>query len=116
MRGSDPLDRSPALVRFDGHPAARISPLRTGAARPAALDEGEMKTTSALYCGHANEVPMACPCNANCYCKAHTCKSAAARKPAPSRSDLERRLNDLEKRLDGIERRELVRRMRETKR
>lgn len=32
--------------------------------------------TPAMYCEHANEVPMACPCKANCYCRAHTCRIA----------------------------------------
>lgn len=30
--------------------------------------------TSSLYCEHANEVPSQCRCDANCYCKQHTCK------------------------------------------
>lgn len=29
---------------------------------------------SAVFCGHANEVPMSCPCGAGCYCRSHTCK------------------------------------------
>jgi hypothetical protein len=29
---------------------------------------------SAIYCEHANEVPMGCPCAPGCYCKDHTCR------------------------------------------
>lgn len=28
---------------------------------------------SAMFCEHANEVPLACPCKDDCYCKTHTC-------------------------------------------
>lgn len=31
-------------------------------------------STSALYCEHANEVPMICKCDDSCYCKQHSCK------------------------------------------
>jgi hypothetical protein len=30
--------------------------------------------SSALTCGHANEVPSVCECEDNCYCKSHSCK------------------------------------------
>ena len=30
--------------------------------------------TEAMYCEHANEVPMGCVCKTNCYCKNNTCK------------------------------------------
>jgi hypothetical protein len=39
------------------------------------------KVGSAVYCGHANEMPQVCPCPPNCYCKAHSC-SKAERKTA----------------------------------
>lgn len=29
---------------------------------------------SALFCLHANEVPVICNCSKDCYCKAHTCR------------------------------------------
>ena len=32
------------------------------------------KQMSALFCEHANEMPLDCPCPKNCYCKAHSCK------------------------------------------
>ncbi len=28
---------------------------------------------SALACNHANEMPVKCPCEPDCYCKAHSC-------------------------------------------
>lgn len=28
----------------------------------------------AMYCEHANEVPMSCQCPGNCYCQQHTCR------------------------------------------
>lgn len=31
---------------------------------------------SPMYCEHANEVPMVCPCDDDCYCKSHTCKGS----------------------------------------
>lgn len=40
----------------------------------AALRAHREKSTSPLECEHANEVPSACPCDAGCYCKTHTCK------------------------------------------
>lgn len=30
---------------------------------------------NAMFCEHANEVPMECNCNFDCYCKKNTCKS-----------------------------------------
>lgn len=27
-----------------------------------------------IFCEHANEVPVCCPCNSDCYCKDNTCK------------------------------------------
>ena len=32
-------------------------------------------TGEAMFCDHANEVPARCSCDANCYCKTHTCKA-----------------------------------------
>jgi len=29
---------------------------------------------SAIYCEHANEMPVKCPCDDDCYCKEHSCK------------------------------------------
>jgi len=31
----------------------------------------------AMFCDHANEVPMSCSCPPACYCKAHTCRRRA---------------------------------------
>lgn len=31
-------------------------------------------TIPEMFCEHANEVPMGCPCPSNCYCKTHTCR------------------------------------------
>jgi hypothetical protein len=28
-----------------------------------------------MFCEHANEVPMRCPCDSDCYCKDYTCRS-----------------------------------------
>ena len=28
-----------------------------------------------MHCEHANECPQACPCDAECYCREHTCKN-----------------------------------------
>lgn len=30
---------------------------------------------SPLYCEHANEMPLVCPCSGDCYCKMYSCKS-----------------------------------------
>lgn len=35
-------------------------------------------TRAAMFCDHANEVPMSCPCDSECYCKEHTCRSTAS--------------------------------------
>lgn len=40
-------------------------------------------SVSPLYCDHANEMPAACPCPEDCYCKSHSCK----KKPKPIVSD-----------------------------
>jgi len=34
------------------------------------------------FCEHANEVPAVCPCEPDCYCKSHTCKSAISHVPS----------------------------------
>lgn len=40
----------------------------------ASEDEPEKRGQySAMMCAHANEVPARCPCDADCYCKTHTC-------------------------------------------
>ena len=33
-----------------------------------------METKNAIFCDHANEVPVCCPCGPDCYCKDNTCK------------------------------------------
>jgi len=38
---------------------------------------------NAVFCEHANEVPLSCRCPADCYCKTHTCKNLG--KPEPWR-------------------------------
>lgn len=40
-------------------------------------------TQSPLFCDHANEVPVSCPCDDDCYCKQHTCKPV----PVPINDD-----------------------------
>lgn len=35
--------------------------------------EPKKNTSSPIFCEHANEVPVCCPCNSDCYCKQHTC-------------------------------------------
>lgn len=32
-------------------------------------------TRSAIFCSHANERPYTCPCDEDCYCREHSCKS-----------------------------------------
>lgn len=34
-----------------------------------------MEPKNPIFCDHANEVPVCCPCGPDCYCKDHTCKS-----------------------------------------
>lgn len=29
---------------------------------------------SPVFCNHANECPLICPCDKDCYCKSHTCR------------------------------------------
>lgn len=36
--------------------------------------QGRTMNKSAIFCEHANEVPVSCPCDDDCYCKEHTCK------------------------------------------
>lgn len=47
--------------------------------------EAELKQTmekSPIYCEHANEMPSSgCPCDADCYCKDHSCKSRTTTPP-----------------------------------
>lgn len=31
-------------------------------------------SNSPIFCNHANECPVSCPCDVDCYCKQHTCK------------------------------------------
>lgn len=38
-------------------------------------------TRPAIHCEHANEVPYTCPCDAECYCKEHTCRSRVSNPP-----------------------------------
>lgn len=33
------------------------------------------RLTPAIFCNHANEVPMRCPCADDCYCRANTCSA-----------------------------------------
>lgn len=41
----------------------------------AAPDDVKKKVeNSAIFCEHANEMPAACPCDDDCYCKSHSCK------------------------------------------
>lgn len=32
----------------------------------------------AMFCDHANECPVTCPCAPDCYCRSHTCRSESA--------------------------------------
>lgn len=34
----------------------------------------DLEIDSPMFCEHANECPVSCPCPPNCYCKTHTCK------------------------------------------
>lgn len=38
------------------------------------LDVKLTTAVSAMFCEHANECPLTCPCPSGCYCKTHTCK------------------------------------------
>jgi len=44
----------------------RPKPAKTGQALP--------DRENPIFCEHANEVPQACPCAPDCYCKDHTCR------------------------------------------
>lgn len=39
---------------------------------------------SALFCEHANEMPMSCSCEEDCYCKFHSCRIKSIIKNLPS--------------------------------
>lgn len=41
---------------------------------------------SAIFCDHANEVPVYCLCSPDCYCKEHTCKPRIG-VPLPNRNE-----------------------------
>ncbi len=43
-------------------------------------DNTPKMTKSPIYCNHANEVPVVCPCDDDCYCKEHTCKPRRSQK------------------------------------
>ena len=32
-------------------------------------------SSSPIFCEHANEMPVCCPCSPDCYCKQHSCRS-----------------------------------------
>ncbi len=42
--------------------------------RVAELEGSAVKCGSAIGCEHANEMPVQCPCDDDCYCKQHSCK------------------------------------------
>ncbi len=52
-----------------------VVPSRPGRKRPKTATSGQdlPDRESPLFCEHANEVPQACPCAPDCYCKDHTC-------------------------------------------
>lgn len=35
----------------------------------------DFRKLSPIFCNHANECPAVCPCDKECYCWYHTCKS-----------------------------------------
>jgi len=59
-------------------PSKRSAPAafsgRGGPKVEAGDDTGKL---SAMYCEHANECPVVCPCGSDCYCKAHSCRPNA---------------------------------------
>ncbi len=40
---------------------------------------GSKPTKSPIFCAHANEMPVSCPCDDDCYCKEHSCKQSKPR-------------------------------------
>jgi hypothetical protein len=69
----------PAMVwdtLVDGTPETGPRPLGSG---PPVVDEGE-EEINAMYCEHANEVPMTCPCPPNCFCRV---KGSCVNRPCP---------------------------------
>lgn len=40
-----------------------------------------MKYNNAMFCSHANECPVQCPCDLDCYCKQNTCKTTKIKLP-----------------------------------
>jgi hypothetical protein len=38
-------------------------------------DFDKPECSSSIFCEHANEVPVVCPCDDDCYCKEHSCKN-----------------------------------------
>lgn len=66
-----------ALTAHFGKTPAPVIPSRAGGEavksdqdQPASSRSGNY----AMFCEHANEVPQACPCAPDCYCKDHTCR------------------------------------------
>ena len=43
------------------------------------------------FCDHANEVPVSCPCDDDCYCKQHTCKPQP-QKGKPQKSKIKKQI------------------------
>ena len=41
----------------------------TTAARARAASAASAASASAIFCEHANEMPLSCPCEANCFCR-----------------------------------------------
>lgn len=39
----------------------------------------------AMFCDHANEAPLSCPCSSNCYCKTRTCKNLLSARVQPGK-------------------------------
>lgn len=44
---------------------------------------------SAIFCDHANEVPVYCSCSPDCYCKEHTCKPVSVHLPNRNEDPIE---------------------------
>lgn len=67
------------ILLLAGVPKSKRSS-RSGRKRPnpATTGQGLPDRENPLFCEHANEVPQACPCEPDCYCRNHTCRDREA--------------------------------------
>lgn len=56
----------------------------------------EVEVTSAVFCNHANEMPAVCPCQPDCYCKFHACRSPARAADHPTAASAEGRMSNVD--------------------